>query len=232
MPQDVDELLSAIAVDGVLALRSVCPSGSRPQCWSHALALPVFGGEIALGRAALLKLARAGMRVRRARSAIACARVFNDGVAQLGSKLRVDLGLFERLLEDGRQALGEELVAICGMVGGIRRYTPQLSRIDAARVHTIEEVRGRSAYRIDGIGEVAFEVDSDAHHAPVALASMLGKYVREVAMARQNGFYRAGDPTLAEVSGYHDPTTARFVTATREARTRLGIEDRCFERES
>ncbi len=232
VPADVDELLTAIAVDGLLPLRSICPSASHPQCWSHALTLPAFGGEVALGRRALAKLARGGMGVRRARSAIACARAFNDGVVQLGSKLRVDLALFERLLEDGRRALGEDSLAICGMVGGIRRYVPQFSTIDPARIQVIEEVKGRSSYRIEGLGEVRFEVDSDARHPPVALASMLGKYVREVVMARQNGFYRARDPVLEEVSGYHDPVTARFVTATRDARTLLGIEDRCFERES
>jgi len=88
----------------------------------------------------------------------------------------------------------------------------------------------RASHGTRGLGAVRFEVDADASPLPVALASMIGKYVRELAMARQNAFYRGHDPELPEVSGYHDKVTARLVDATQLLRARLGIEDRCFER--
>jgi ribonuclease HII len=118
------------------------------------------------------------------------------------------------------------------MVGGIRRYPPRFALLDAARTTTIEEDRTRAAYYVEDLGDVTFEVDADASSLPVALASMVGKYVRELAMARQNAFYRGHDPELPEVSGYHDAVTGRFVEASRLLRTRLAIVDDCFERTS
>jgi len=232
VPATVDEWVDAVAVDGALALRARCPTQTAPQCWSEPLALPVFGGDIVIGRRALGKLERAGVRVCRARSAIACARAFNEGVDRWGSKLRVDLSLFEHLMNDARGALGVDLEVICGMVGGVRRYAEHFTAITADRVAMIEETRTHCRYRVSEVGDVRFEVDSDASHLPVALASMLGKYVRELGMHRQNAFYRRHDTNLPEVSGYHDPVTAGFVKATRLLRRRLAIDPRCFERES
>lgn len=232
VPADVDELLEVVAIDGALALRAPCPSSTAAQCWSEPLTLPVFGGDVAVGRRALAKLERAGVGIRRARSAIACARAFNEGVDRWGSKLRVDLALFERLMADARGALSSDLDLICGMVGGMRRYAEYFTSIAPENVVCVEETRSLSRYRVAGLGDLRFEVDSDASHLPVALASMLGKYVRELGMHRQNAFYRRHQPSLPEVSGYHDPVTTAFVAASRLLRGRLGIDARCFERES
>lgn len=228
----VDELLEAVAVDGALPLRARCPAGTAGQCWSEPIALPVFGGDRALGREALRKLARGGVRVVRARSAIACARAFNEAVDTWGSKLRVDLSLFEQLMRDARRAAGADLEVICGMVGGVRRYAEHFTSIPSDRLSMVEESRKVCRYDVAGLGHVRFEVDSDAGHLPVALASMLGKYVRELGMHRQNAFYRRHAPDLPHVSGYHDPVTNRFVEATKLLRRRLDIDPRCFERES
>jgi hypothetical protein len=43
-------------------------------------------------------------------------------------------------------------------------------------------------------------------------------------------FQRPGSPALPDASGYHDPVTARFVSATRLARKKRGFEEACFER--
>ncbi len=226
-----DEVLDALSLDGTLALRAPCPSASHPQCWSEH-AVPAFGGELTAGREILAALGgkRGRVQVVRVRSAILCARTYNDAVERRGSKLDVDLELFERLLLDVSDATGRQLRAVCGMVGGIRRYPERFAFLDRARTRTLEESRTRASYAIDGLGEIRFEVDADASSLPVALASMIGKYVRELAMARQNAFYRGHDPELPEVSGYHDKVTARLVDATRLLRGRLGIDDRCFER--
>lgn len=228
-PEDVDGLLDAIAL-GAESLRAPCDASSRAHCWSTPLRLPAFGGSLETGRALLARIERAGLAPLRARSAVACVRVYNRELARRGSKLCVDLELFERLLLDARAAVDRDLLAICGMVGGIRRYAPYLARIDASRLEVIEESRRRSAYRVPELGELRFEVDCDALHPPVALASMLGKYVRELLVERQGRFYRAHEPTLPAASGYHDPVTARFVESTAPLRRRLAIADDCFER--
>jgi hypothetical protein len=59
---------------------------------------------------------------------------------------------------------------------------------------------------------------------------MIGKYVRELAMERQNRFYRAHDPAHVAPRGYHDPVTARFIDASSPLRRRLRVEDACFVR--
>lgn len=230
VPGDVDELIDAIALGASGALRAPCDDASRPHCWGASMGLPAFGGSIERGRSLLARIERAGLTPVHARSAVACVRVYNRELARRGSKLCVDLELFERLLLDARDALGVDLHAICGMVGGIRRYGPYLARIDATRLETIEESRRRAIYRAPGLGELRFEVDCDALHPPVALASMLGKYVRELLVERQGRFYRAHQPTLPQASGYYDPVTARFVEATAPLRRRLEIADDCFER--
>ena len=54
----------------------------------------------------------------------------------------------------------------------------------AGRLHAIiEEGAKRSAYSFPGLGTIAFVRDADAHHLLVAMASMVGKWVREVMMA-------------------------------------------------
>jgi ribonuclease HII len=233
VPEHADEVLGALSLDHLDTLRAPCPASARPQCWSSH-AVPAFGGDVTEGRAILASLgdARGRTRVVRVRSAILCASTYNAAVARRGSKLDVDLELFERLLLDVKGATGRELRAVCGMVGGIRRYPPRFALLDAARTTTIEEDRTSAAYYVEDLGDVSFEVDADASSLPVALASMVGKYVRELAMARQNAFYRAHDPELPEVSGYHDAVTGRFVEASRLLRTRLAIVDDCFERTS
>ena len=73
-------------------------------------------------------------------------------------------------------------------------------------------------------------MDADANHLPVAMASMIGKYVREVSMERLNRYYVGHDPSLPRVSGYHDPKTRDMVERTQALRYKLQIADACFER--
>lgn len=231
-PRTADSLFAELAVDGMLGLRAPCPGGETSrQCWSNAPSLPLFGGDIVDGRARLRALeGRSSLRITRARSVVICAGVLNYELALGHTKLSVDLHAFERLVLEARAAISEPLLAICGMVGGIRKYESYFGRFPAAHVHCVEESKQRSVYTVDGIGEVRFEVDSDAHHLPVAIASMIGKYLREVAMERLNAYYAAHDPTLPRVSGYHDPKTRSMVERTEALRYRLQVADACFER--
>lgn len=229
-PKDADALLHALAVDGLMALRAPCPKEATAQCWGAAMPLPAFGGDVKEGRKALGRLAKAGAKLTRARSAVACAKVYSEGVERRRSKLSFDLELFERLLLDARAAAGVDLDAVCGMVGGIRSYHDYFFWIDPMRVVTLEEVKGRSRYHVRELGTLTFEVDADAGNVAVALASMIGKYVRELSMARIHRFYAGHVEDLAPVSGYHDPVTARFVEVTQPVRRKLRLPTACFER--
>ncbi|MFW2387619.1 MAG: hypothetical protein ACN4G0_04745, partial [Polyangiales bacterium] len=161
---------------------------------------------------------------------VACAGMLNERLASGRNKLAVDLELFEDLIVSTLARHGEPLLAVCGMIGGIRDYASRFARFEADRVTEQPGRRGQRNYAVDRLGEVRFEVDADARHLPVALASIVGKYVREVCMRRIGEFYRRLLPDLRLASGYHDPVTARFVDATEPERRRLRIADDCFQR--
>jgi hypothetical protein len=203
-----------------------------PQCWSIPLALPCFGGDVEEGRRALQTLARRGVHVLRAKSAVACTRFLNDRLSAGQSRVEVDLELMERLVLDARDHAGEDVHAICGMVGGIRNYVEKMRHFPRAAVKARRASQGTLAYDVSGVGQVRFEIDADQTHFPVALASMIGKYLRELWMLRHNRFYQARDPELLDVSGYHDPVTRRFIQASELLRRELGVEDACFLRDS
>lgn len=220
-----DAFLKAVALGGLTPLKKRCPEGKgAAHCW-QPLALPAFNGAAERGHRALSALREEGIEVRSIRSEIACVRRYNGELAARRSKLRVDLHLFENLIADAHANLGPA-DAMCGMVGGIRKYQNYLE----TSVDLIEEVKGRSSYRMDNGSELTFEVDSDANHLPVALASMVGKYLRELAMHRQNAYLRQHRPSLPMASGYYDPTTRRAVAESQDLRRRLEISDDCFFR--
>jgi hypothetical protein len=213
-----------------LPLRARCPEAASAQCWSARLPLPAFGGDVEAGRAALRRLARHEVRVLRARSTIACVSALREDIARLGSRTSVDLSLFERLVLDVRAAAGCDLDVVLGMVGGIRDYPRYFDKLSDRSFELLRRDDRVVRYHSPGLGTLSFEVDADSRHLPVALASMIGKYVRELAMERQNRFYAAHDADLPRASGYHDPVTSRFVDRSRTLRKRLGIVDSCFER--
>jgi ribonuclease HII len=228
----VDDLFGALLLDAPDVLRAPCPKRSRPQCWSAEIALPCFGGDLDEGRAMLKALTSRKLRIVHARSAVACTGALNRCLRAGQSRVEVDLELMERLVLDARARTDAPLLAICGMVGGIRNYKDKLRHFPTS---ALKERRGRDgslAFELEEVGHVRFEIDADARHLPVALASMIGKYVRELWMERQNRFYRGHDPALEDVSGYHDPVTRRFIAQSEKLRARLGVEDDCFVRKN
>jgi ribonuclease HII len=232
LPSDVEAFLSLLLLDTPELLRTRCPGASLPQCWSIPISLPCFGGDVEDGRRTLQTLARRGVHVLRAKSAVACTRFLNDRLGEGQSRVEVDLELMERLVLDARAHAGEDVYAVCGMVGGIRNYVEKLRHFPREAVKARRASAGTLAYDVSDVGQVRFEIDADQNHFPVALASMIGKYLRELWMLRHNRFYQARDPELIDVSGYHDPVTRRFITASATLRKELGITDACFLRDS
>lgn len=227
-----DRLLDRVFPDVQPRLRACCPDAhTEQQCWGVDLRLPAFGGDPTTGRGLLDRLVgRSHLRVVDVQSRIACAGLLNVQSEGGKNKLEVDLELFEDLIDTVHGHYGEPLLAICGMIGGMRDYAARFGRFEASRVQHLTARRGQRRYSIEGLGEIRFEIDADGRHLPVALASMVGKYVREICMRRIGEFYRIGEPQLELASGYHDPVTTRFIRATEPSRRRLGIAQSCFRR--
>jgi hypothetical protein len=227
-PEDVVRLLS---LDPPASLRSPCPEAHAEQCWGT-------GGEELTADPALVqtierdlaKLESQGVEVLRAACVITCARRLNEGVARRLSRFDVDLHCMERLALDVREKEGCDVVAICGKVGGYDRYAQAFGPL-GGRLHTVvAEGRGRSEYALPGLGRIAFVRDADDSHLLVSMASLVGKWVRDLLMARIVRYHRVSDPDLPDASGYHDPVTTTFIERTRLVRGSRALPDDCFSR--
>ncbi len=230
-PRDFDALLEALLLGGRASLFPLCPAGESPRaCHGHPLALPAYGpGVTSASRSAARSIAFAGVRVRALRSSFACARALHLARDAGQSRFDVDLARMAELVGALRKIAGTEVEAVCGKVGGRNRYAAGLESLGALCV-TLDEGAGRSSYRFPGVGTVSFVRDADADDPAVGLASLVGKYLRELAMTRMQSYYAEAIPGIDPASGYHDPVTTRWIAATSLLRRERAIEDRCFER--
>jgi ribonuclease HII len=201
------------------------------QCWSATgerfVAEPEHLSEV---RRAREHLRARGIELVVAKSSVLCTRRLNTERDQGKNRFISDLHAMEELVLSLRAHAGEELLAVCGKVGGMSDYSRFFGPL-SQRLHAVlERRRALSAYRFPGLGELRFVQDADAHDALVMLASLIGKYLRELLMARVARHWQDswGDRPLP--SGYNDPSTARFVAASALARSRRRVPDTCFER--
>jgi hypothetical protein len=114
------------------------------------------------------------------------------------------------------RAVGPDEPAIvwCDRHGGRKRYGGLVARhFDAALVQPLEETPARSAYLVPVSDHppmqacrIEFCVGGESR-APVALASMAAKYVRELSMHAFNSFWTDRLPGLRPTAGY--PTDAQ-----------------------
>ena len=234
-PRSIDDLVFSLALDGRAHLRARCPEAHEDQCWGTHGEAGGFAAEESLVRQLgrdLARLAKDGIEIVGARVVIACAKALNAETARGLSRFEVDLHAMERLVLDARERAGEEVLATCGKVGGFDRYPEHFGPL-GGRLHvTLDEGRAQSTYRIPDVGTISFVRDADASNLLVCLASLVGKWVRDVLMNRIVHYHRAHDPDLPDASGYHDPVTTRFIALSALTRKRRALPDECFERTS
>jgi ribonuclease HII len=232
-PQTVTDLVHAVSADAADVLRAPCPSGVEGQCWSTGFeSLSADAALVKTLHADLDKLSAKGLRVIGVRSKIVCTKRLNDALGEGRSRFSVDLHAMEELILGFRQQAGDEVHAICGKVGGFGSYGSAFGPLNGRLHSVLEQGRASSRYYFPGVGELAFVMDADDSDLLVSMASLVGKYLREVLMARIVGYYQDAGPDVPDASGYHDPVTARLVEATALVRKQRGIPDDCFERRS
>ncbi len=135
------------------------------------------------------------------------AEALNRRVQAMGNKAAVNLGFaMQRLEELWRRWPGECLRVVVDRQGGRTRYLRALHLcFPDARIRVLAEDAGESRYRLGRAGgelTVSFVPGSETRHFPVALASMVAKYVRELFMLRMNRFFQARVPHLRPTAGY------------------------------
>jgi len=227
-------LLSRLLLTPEGALRTRCPSQTEAQCWQPRS--EGFGAE----RATIEKLTRhvaeleeRGVSLRSVRSEVICTNALNANKRNGVHRFMTDLHAMEALLLDHRARAERPILAVCGKIGGMGQYGRFFGPLSAELHSVLVEGRAESRYHFPSLGEVRFVRDADAKDPLVMLASLVGKYVRELFMERITSFYpkeRALAAPEGHPSGYHDPVTQRFVELTRRARRRLEVVDDCFLR--
>jgi ribonuclease HII len=211
------------------SLQRDCPGHLAEQCWGAAGEAFEASGELCARIAGhVQKLSLRGVRVREVRVASTCTQRLNRARERGGNRFISDLHAMEGLLIALRESVGRDLTAVCGKVGGMTDYDRFFGPLSGHLRTTLVMTKQKSGYYFPGLGEVYFVQDADARDPLVMLASLVGKYVRELLMARISRFHGASDEE--RVSGYHDPKTTAWVAATQRRRRALRVLDDCFER--
>jgi ribonuclease HII len=229
-PATPAELFAKISLEGVDKLGEPCPKQAKKQCWS--VEGETFEAEPELVERVehhLELLRQRGIEFVAVRSSVVCTERLNH--ARKGGKNRFvsDLHAMETLVLELRRLAGENVTAVCGKVGGIGEYSRYFGPLGGWLHSILGEAHAKSAYHFPTVGELRFVRDADAADPLVMLASLVGKWVRELFMGRIARHYPSPDEDRP--SGYHDPVTARFVKRTALVRKKRSIPDRCFERD-
>ena len=112
--------------------------------------------------------------------------------------------LFEVVADLIRKILRERrgpIRFVVGKQGGRHFYLRDIQELVSPTVMVVEETPRRSVYTIPG-ASIEFLVDAEDQHELVALASMIGKYVRECAMRLFNEWFAARRADLRPTAGY------------------------------
>jgi ribonuclease HII len=226
-----NELFNKLSLEGEASLREPCPRHIEHQCWSpdgeSFVAEPELVARVSGHNA---KLRARGIDVLRVKSSVVCTRRLNDARERGGNRFISDLHAMEHLVLSFRREVGADVHAVCGKVGGMGDYSRFFGPLGGWLHAELEKSRAKSAYRFPGVGELHFVRDADAHDPLVMLASLVGKYVRELLMARVARFYRSSGDDESFPSGYNDPHTNRFVAETALVRKKRRVPKACFER--
>ncbi len=227
------ELFERLSLEGSAKLRAPCPKTAGAQCWAEqGEQFTASAEQLKRVQKHLVTLEARGVRIVEVKSSVVCTGQLNENRARGINRFVSDLHAMERLVLALRERAGAPLEAVCGKVGGIGEYAKFFGPLAGWLHATIVEGKGESAYQFPKLGRLRFVRDADAHAPLVMLASLVGKYVRELFMTRIAGHYPGhDDPELPRPSGYHDPVTAGFVERTALVRKKRRLPDRCFERD-
>ncbi len=151
---------------------------------------------------------------------------FNAGVDRLGGKGMLLSTLTMDLIRELMTPLGNESILVhCDKHGGRNRYGPLLqSHFPDHLIEICDESRAQSRYRWgppSRRAEFRFVAKGESF-LPSALASMVAKYLRELAMKAFNRFWQQQVSGLKPTAGY--PVDARrFLAEIDQARRDLNI---------
>jgi ribonuclease HII len=120
------------------------------------------------------------------------------------------------------------MVIFCDRQGGREHYGSLLRLMfEDWKLEVVQEIEGECDYHLHRNGNAVrliFREKAEAQCLPVALASMLSKYLREALMGRFNAFWATHLPQLNPTAGYYTDGL-RFLRDIEVKRRELAIKD-------
>jgi ribonuclease HII len=204
-------------------------------CGRQPLPLAHEGDEIRVAAASLRRVfTKTGIRP----IALFCEAVdpaeFNQRLdCQNKADINFDAAMRRLRLIVSKCPAGELTVVIDRHGGRVHYLEPLQMCFPEGFIRIREESEIASAYEValpQRRFTVRFEVDSEAAHLPVALASMTAKYVRDLCMERLNRYFQSHMPELKPTAGYYGDGQ-RFIREIAAVIERLAIDrDRLIRR--
>jgi hypothetical protein len=241
VPSALNQLLDGlmdgdVACDGLDGRERDEPGGRARDLWfSDEIDLPLPVSE--QGRQAEIASEKwrticesTGVRLRAIRSDVVSPRRWNRENRRTDNKAttlsQLHLQLLRRVWNPDEPG---PTVVIADKHGGRNFYGDLLvESLDGRMVCCRGESRAASVYRV-GPTEIRFEAKAERHF-PVAVASMVSKYVRELTMELFNQFWRNHLPELKPTHGY-PRDSHRFRRDVAAVQSRLAIADEVLWRE-
>ena len=203
----------------------------KPRAWLDSVTpLPVAhtADQLRIARARLQRvMEQAGVQCPAMWCEAVDPEMLNQGVQETGSKAEVNFHAAMRLVERVWSTWPEAHPRIIlDRHGGRVHYADALTEaLGVCETIVVAETPTLSRYTLrrgDSKLTISFAMEGDGRFLPVALASMVAKYVRELLMLRLNRFFREHLPDLKPTAGYYGDGR-RYLTEIKPVMSRLKV---------
>lgn len=232
LPMTMSELIARLSPD--------CDGFLQDYAWyeTSAARLPRAADEGAVRIAGAMfarDMAARGVRLAGLASEILPEGHFNRLVEMTRNKASALFGLVLRLIQRAANANPQSNMLVFVDRQGARGHYGALlmQAFEDRKLRVLEEGDEESAYDLVGsrnVWRIRFSQSGESKHLPVALASMMSKYIRELFMERFNDYWRQFDSALAPTAGYYEDGL-RFLRDIEPHARRLGIEQKRLVRQ-
>jgi ribonuclease HII len=226
-PPHLDDLLAALAPDALTDL-AACPWYQLAANEPFPLANDLLGLKL-FANSLRQEMATAQTQLAACRAAVLVEEPFNKLTDATHNKSSTSFTLVARHMDMLiRQFAGEGLLIYCDRQGGRSHYGSLLRLMfEDFALRIIQETPQECEYHLvrgDQVVRFVFAEKSESKAMPVALASIVAKYLRESLMHRYNRWWTQKVPGLTPTAGYWTDGT-RFLQDIAAKRQELGIPD-------
>ena len=205
-PRHLDALLHSMAWDE--PSRCMCREWYLDGSGGPAMPIKADAKELDRARGRVARAAaKAGIRMEQASAAVVMEDRFNTLLDRLQTKGAVSWFFVSGHLRDIWAGYGRSCPrVVVDRQGGRSHYADLLQdSFPGAVVNRVKETWSRSTYLIhegERTMEVTFQVGSEEQHLPVAMASMIAKYLRELLLMRFHRYWLERAPGVRPTYGY------------------------------